>query len=394
MITRHPRDFSASVIQGTQDIQELELTHPTLFLQWTKLFGDLTRVLSPGGWLEVIEEDIIFPVVIAPTVTFGRTSKAARQNALKSYTAQQALDKQSLIYSEETRPSAFLSSPTQDNNYSGAGAGYFPLSPVEPVSRYNDRGGGASPSSSTAGIYSIPSSYVQYTQNVPALARSLPPLALINPFVNQIHFTNHGETRPFAQDHAVLEQLFNAVFTKRWINLEPTSILGGVLGMEVGLCGVVASECLEIPRPFGPRGAAGAEQSGGFTTEGRRRGSGGTTLLGEAVLEVDEAMRSKAGEHEEAIDIGVDGNIPPSSPLPNALSPSCDSPVSPARSSGAGSVQANTSTTPHSGGIRKYPSLALTASLHSMFPNLDSDISRAFHLQRAWESEYSCHLWG
>ena len=362
--------------------------------QWSKLLADLTRVLSPGGWLEIIEEDIIFPVVIAPTVTFGRTSKSARQNALKSHAAQQALNKQSLTYPEETRPSAFLTSPARDDaNWPAGTVGRSPpLSSIDPFLE-----GGGLPSPNNSGNYDIPSSYLQYAQAMPFLSRAPLPPPLLNPLVNQIHFIDESETRPFAQDHAVLEYLFDAVFTRRWINLEPTAILNGMLGMEVGLSGVVASEPLEIARLYGPKGPSEADRSSSLSlaAEGGRRGSGGSqTLLDESTVEVDEATR-KSGEQEQAIDGDDDTqrNIPPSPPLtPTALSsPATYSglPSSPGRLRTRPSQRENTNTTTQSGGIRKYPSLALTASLRSMFPDLDSDIARAFHLQRAWESKWS-----
>lgn len=351
--------------------------------EWTGLLTDLTRVLAPGGFLEIIEEDIIFPTVIAPTVTFGLSAKA-RQRALKSPAAQQALNKQSLIYPEESRPSTLISSTRGGGSGSRGGASYDPLSPVNPFAMYDDSTGISPPSPTNVGMYGIPTSYLHYAQTVPGLARSLPPLALLNPYVNQINFANQNETRPFAQDNAVLEQLYNAVFTKRWINLEPTSILGGVLGMQVSLCGVVASESLEIARPSGPRAIGGTDRGADVDAVGRRRGSGGSqTLLGENTVDGDD---SKNDDDR--------GARPPSPPLtPTATSPlrgDDGMPCSPETSRRPGRERANTTNTTQSGGIRKYPALALTAALHTMFPNLDSDITRAFHLQRAWENVVAC----
>ncbi|PVG01184.1 hypothetical protein CPB86DRAFT_118716 [Serendipita vermifera] len=307
--------------------------------KWDYLLTSLSRVLCPGGIIEIIEEDILFPTILAPKVTFGqvagvkgpgvngtvaanprRTAKV-HQNQLKAtnLNAQQALHKQALIYSEETRPTAFLSpsSPLgmQDSDDSPTRS---PLTPVDnPMPSPRDAsfglvaipGGGGS--SGGSGFYGIPASYLQYAQTVPALARSLPPLALVNPFLHQAGKGQgpDDQTKPFSHDHTVLQTLYMAVWQRRWINLQPTKVIGGVLGMQTELGAIVASECLEIAKPnlsgaVGPiatyprRPTTGRRPSGtqaggeggreeenaeairpDDTSSTRRRGSGGSRTL-------------------------------------------------------------------------------------------------------------------
>jgi hypothetical protein len=294
--------------------------------------------LCPGGIIEIIEEDILFPTILAPTVTFvqasgsrapgvngvvganpRRTAKA-HQNQLKAtnLNAQQALHKQALIYSEETRPTAFLSpsSPLgmQDSDDSPTRSPLTPIDHPMPSPRDASFGlvaipGGGGPGGGS-GFYGIPASYLQYAQTVPALARSLPPLALVNPFLHQAGRGQgpDGQTKPFAQDHAVLQILYMAVWQRRWINLQPTKMIGNVLGMQTELGGIVSSECLEIAkpnlsgavglsayprrptigrRPSGPQTGGEGRQEGGTaevvlpddTSSARRRGSGGSRTL-------------------------------------------------------------------------------------------------------------------
>lgn len=280
------------------------------------------------------------------------------------------------------------------------------------------------PSPSNATIYGIPASYLQYAQTIPALAHSLPPLALVNPFLNQrqksMQSGNPGGTIPFAQDHAVLEQLFLAVFNKRWINVQPTAIVGSVLGMQLDLGGVVASECLDIWRP----GHASPEElrkgwrhSGWSEQEGRRRGSEGSkTLLDEIAAQANNTL-NRMPESENEIESSSEGEYESeeeeeeererAAPLSPPLTPRPSSPSEPA--SGDKSPlkkkkkKKDTRTSirwtkskekadleEEEGDIdwRKYPSLALTVGLRSLFPALDDEITKAWHLQRAWESEW------
>ncbi len=147
--------------------------------------------------------------------------------------------------------------------------------------------------------------------------------------------------------------------------------------MQVHLGGVVSSEPLEIHRPCGSRAAPDSPATGG-----RRRGSGGSRTL---LDDNEEGMTSKNGDHEHSDDDNTQESV--ARPLSPPLTPTAMSPSGGAEDGQPRRNRANTGTTTQSGGIRKYPSLALTAALHALFPNLDSDITRAFHLQRAWESE-------
>ncbi|KAG8830053.1 hypothetical protein FRC17_005535 [Serendipita sp. 399] len=539
---------------------------------WAFLLGELTRVLSIGGTLEIVEEDILFPVVLAPKITVGGTSSKTRpgavpgptgatsaafavahQQALSSSRAHQKslksayqtalsslneLNRQTLIYSEENRPSAYLSSSPLDGGGSPTSSyGYgYPHSPVTPIEGGSGASiydgltpggmgaltiGSAGGASGASGYYGIPASYLQYVQTVPALAHSLPPLALVNPFrhlggvaLQGGAFAGSGGDgaggaagkglTPFAQDHAVLEKLYTSVYTRRWINMQPTKILANALGMQVQLGGVVASDYVEIAKPVGraaflgvvdddveeeeeeglreevdddddddtQQGESGDEDDRAGTPALGRRGSGGSqTLLDEGGDDDDEAEGRGEDEDEEL-------ERPPSPPLtPTAASPEGNNPLSApdlvggaprirgpyppqmrrrkrGRSSGAAgasagasgvakplmegksqveggegkagvavaieggeqveeaklrsrmhastSVSRSKSTAARSrraaktasmlstADFKKYPTMVLTSSLQAMFPNLNSEIAKTMHLQRAWENVVAC----
>lgn len=433
--------------------------------RWDHLLAELTRVLALGGSLEIIEEDILFPVVLAPKITFGlarvgpngqplnaalaarqagkehqQSLKSAHQNALSSLNE---LNRQTLFYSEEHRPSALgggvsPSGGTSPGGMMSGGGGYSPLTPTESStyssSFYDSLGSAAGNAggAGSSGYYGIPASYMQYVQTVPALARSLPPLALVNPFLHQhqAHFVHDGtimgskkggDVTPFAQDHAVLEKLYTSVYSRRWINITPTNILAGSLGRQVELGGVVYSDCLEIHKPRGRVATVGEslEEEEGLeeTLSARRRGSGGSQTL----LEKEEDEED--GDTEEDV-----GDVPLSPPLtptgepraartgaypPNmrrkkggksgsgtvAFPPkSTDAPmtgdslVRKKSLSGKTRSRAKSTATQEVPTVdfKKHPTLALNASLHTMFPNLDNEVTRAVHLQRAWENVVAC----
>lgn len=395
------------------------------------MLSEVSRVLCPRGSLEIIEEDIVFPIVLAPTVSIvpGPSTKASHKSAdLASVNAQHALNKESLFYSEETRPSAFLTSPMHHGT-SGTPADHSPMS-LSPSSPYDSSVTSAFDmgvsSLKNGNIYGIPASYLQYAQTVPSLAHSLPPLDIANPFLQQRQSQepiNPDKRTPFAQDHVVLEQLYLAVYNRRWINLEPTSILAGVLGMQPALSGIVSSEHLDIHRPgvTSPHTEKGKKSNKRLSrwSGGRRRGSGGSkTLLDETAVEIESALRDKDGaggvvesssSSDEADDHSKDeGRIP--GPLSPPLTPRVQPPLMPSGVTGQypkdetkeknrGNIQCTRNKSRSDGELqdededdrvafRTYPSMALTAALRSTFTTLDYDTTKAWHLKRAWESMF------
>ncbi|CAG8738464.1 4330_t:CDS:2, partial [Acaulospora colombiana] len=178
------------------------------FIRWEELLSSLCRVLCPGGIIEMIEEDIIFPTVLEPAdstmdvdeISVGASSKSSRSaptSAWKhifrvNYNPLEAtnLNSQQAIHRPE------LSNPEENR------LGVFPES--------------------------------RFGLNVPPTTHSSSHLA---------------HAIEFATDHAVLNWLYSAVWQRRWVNTRPTKIMSALLAMQAELEDVVSSECIEIAKP-------------------------------------------------------------------------------------------------------------------------------------------------
>lgn len=331
----------------------------------------------------MIEDDIIFPMVpLDLDSSVGGGSK--------------------LFYSEHARPSSYYPTkhipPTQSGpspssgmgqSFAGGVAGsvglagaFVSTSPITSRQTLEEMFDEGTPMDQSAyqNQMNINSGfhYMQYANTVPELVRPFP----TNPF--------HIRPPASSEDHIVLEKLYMAVFSRRFINTRPTAIIGGMLGMHFN--GVVASEALEIEMPIGNRHILR-----------RRRGSAGSNTLYDlndsdneddaeqiddgadssraAVKDVERGPKStKHGlgqllPQEGSIQVASGPLSPPPTPKPNEFRLI---PKTRHRSKRREVKDED---------FRRHPTLALSSSLRTIFPNCSSESTRSIHLQRAWESK-------
>jgi hypothetical protein len=169
--------------------------------------ASLSRVLCPGGIIEIIEEDILFPTVWAPTVDVGGVGGTSMQSLRTDRGTTTAAQNQTV------------------------GLGYNPLE----ATNLNAQEAFLRPNPIKAEeIHSFRS----YNSPDPRQIHDKPfngPLFSI--------------VRKFKQDHMVLEQLYSSVWKCRFINDRPTKIIPAILAMLPELGKVIASECIEIAKP-------------------------------------------------------------------------------------------------------------------------------------------------
>jgi hypothetical protein len=165
--------------------------------------------------------------------------------------------------------------------------------------------------------------------------------------------------------------------------------------MQLDLGGVIASECLDIWRPgyASPEELRKARKHGGWSEqtlldETAAEASDTSNMIPESVNVIESSSEGEYETEEEE----EETHAPLSPPLTPKLSPPSE--LALGDKSSVKKRKGNRTSFRWKADAeeaidwRKYPSLTLTAGLRSLFPALDNEATKTWHLQRAWESKW------
>lgn len=168
---------------------------------------EISRVLKPGGALEIIEEDLYFPGSL-------RKSSVPQPGAYTS-----SLSPEPPVSDRPRAPTPLHSFYSQANNGSAVGStGAIPQRPP------------MSPRSQTEPLLPLLSrSPTDYTETTTLAVLTDEPTSVRTS--DQISRDSMHQAPVNPRDHSVLEYIYNEMHSARFINLEPLSLLGNTLSL-------------------------------------------------------------------------------------------------------------------------------------------------------------------